>query len=259
MTPIRSLTLVAATAVAHAASAQVHGSDIILTVQDGRIVTGALATGQPDPYFPEHVFGSEFDPVTFFTDEPGYDSPEGTFPPFSQVGFTIRRALRVWDGSGFDHVPTERIQIRLGSLGPVLTPPDDQPVVGFAMTVNALGELHAHPGYTLLDPARQGIYLLELELWHNTPSSSLSRPFWIVFNNDEDEPVHEAAIRHVYLTRVCPADRNLDRTVDFNDLLEYLNEFNAELPDADLNGDGVIDFNDFLVYLNYFNGPCPIL
>jgi hypothetical protein len=53
-----------------------------------------------------------------------------------------------------------------------------------------------------------------------------------------------------------PADWNEDGVVDFNDLLEYLNAFNAQNPCADLNGDAVIDFNDFLEYLNLFNAGC---
>jgi len=251
MARIRGLSLIAAATVAPAALAQVHGGDVILALQDGRIVTGAVALGQTEPYFPEQVFGGELDPVTHFGDEPGFDSAPGTFPPFSQVGFTIRRALRAWDGAGFESIPAERIEVRRGTLGPVLTPTGDDPVVGFALTVNALGELHGHLGFLLLAPAGAGVYLLELE--------AVSRPFWIVFNHDRTEPEHEAAVEHVYLTRVCPADRNLDRTVDFNDVLGYLNEFNEGLPRADLTGDGVVDFNDFLAFLNYFNGPCPIL
>ncbi len=53
-----------------------------------------------------------------------------------------------------------------------------------------------------------------------------------------------------------PADWNEDGVVDFNDLLEFLNRFNAQDPCADLNGDGVVDFNDFLEYLNLFNIGC---
>jgi photosystem II stability/assembly factor-like uncharacterized protein len=54
----------------------------------------------------------------------------------------------------------------------------------------------------------------------------------------------------------CPADINVDRIIDFNDFLAFLNLFNTGDPDADLNADGSIDFNDLLVYLNLFNGPC---
>ncbi|MBM4108171.1 MAG: DNRLRE domain-containing protein [Phycisphaerae bacterium] len=54
----------------------------------------------------------------------------------------------------------------------------------------------------------------------------------------------------------APADWNEDGVVDFNDLLEFLNAFNAADPCADLNADGVVDFNDFLGYLNLFNLGC---
>ncbi|MBM4109258.1 MAG: hypothetical protein FJ255_10695 [Phycisphaerae bacterium] len=51
-------------------------------------------------------------------------------------------------------------------------------------------------------------------------------------------------------------DVNGDLAVDFNDLLEFLNRFNAGDPRADYNDDGVIDFNDFLLFLNRYNQPC---
>jgi endonuclease/exonuclease/phosphatase family metal-dependent hydrolase len=54
----------------------------------------------------------------------------------------------------------------------------------------------------------------------------------------------------------CPGDWNGDGVIDFNDLLEYLNDYNAGAPRADLNGDGIVDFNDLLEYLNLYNTPC---
>jgi hypothetical protein len=55
----------------------------------------------------------------------------------------------------------------------------------------------------------------------------------------------------------CLADWNGDGTVDFNDFLAFLNDYNAGNPRADLNGDGTVDFNDFLQFLNHYNTPCP--
>ncbi|MBM4108344.1 MAG: hypothetical protein FJ255_05955 [Phycisphaerae bacterium] len=55
----------------------------------------------------------------------------------------------------------------------------------------------------------------------------------------------------------CPGDWNCDGVIDFNDLLAFLNDYNAGLPIADLNGDGNVDFNDFLEFLNRYNTPCP--
>jgi hypothetical protein len=54
----------------------------------------------------------------------------------------------------------------------------------------------------------------------------------------------------------CEQDVNGDGVVDFNDLLEYLNLYNASNPRADINLDGVIDFNDLLDFLNLYNTPC---
>lgn len=56
--------------------------------------------------------------------------------------------------------------------------------------------------------------------------------------------------------RGCAADWNFDGTVDFNDFLAYLNDFNAGLPRADLNRDGTVDFNDLLAFLNLFSAGC---
>jgi hypothetical protein len=58
------------------------------------------------------------------------------------------------------------------------------------------------------------------------------------------------------LMGTCRVDLNGDGVVDFNDLLEFLNLYNAGDPVADFNGDGVIDFNDFLAFLNEFNAGC---
>ncbi|MBM4108246.1 MAG: hypothetical protein FJ255_05465 [Phycisphaerae bacterium] len=58
-------------------------------------------------------------------------------------------------------------------------------------------------------------------------------------------------------TAVCAGDWNRDGVVDFNDFLDFLNDFNLFNSCADLNGDGVVDFNDLLEFLNDFNTPCP--
>ncbi|MBM4109166.1 MAG: hypothetical protein FJ255_10220 [Phycisphaerae bacterium] len=53
-----------------------------------------------------------------------------------------------------------------------------------------------------------------------------------------------------------PADWNEDGTIDFNDLLAFMNDFNAGEPCADVNADGAVDFNDFLAFLNLFIQGC---
>jgi cytochrome c peroxidase len=54
----------------------------------------------------------------------------------------------------------------------------------------------------------------------------------------------------------CPGDLTRDGAVDFNDLLQFLNEYNAQTERADIDGDGTVDFNDFLAYLNLYNAGC---
>jgi hypothetical protein len=73
---------------------------------------------------------------------------------------------------------------------------------------------------------------------------------------DAGRPANIQVILHARRIIRCPADLNRDGVVDFNDLLEYLNLYNEEDPDADLNEDGVVDFNDLLEYLNMYNQGC---
>jgi hypothetical protein len=52
------------------------------------------------------------------------------------------------------------------------------------------------------------------------------------------------------------ADWDGDGTLDFNDLLAFLNDFNAGRPRADLTRDGTVDFNDLLAFLDALAGGC---
>jgi hypothetical protein len=53
-----------------------------------------------------------------------------------------------------------------------------------------------------------------------------------------------------------PGDWNEDGVIDFNDLLAFLNDYNALTPCSDVNGDGAVDFNDLLEFLNRYNAGC---
>jgi hypothetical protein len=52
------------------------------------------------------------------------------------------------------------------------------------------------------------------------------------------------------------ADWDENGVIDFNDMLAFLNTFNAQDLCADLDSNEVVDFNDFLAYLNLFNAGC---
>jgi YVTN family beta-propeller protein len=76
------------------------------------------------------------------------------------------------------------------------------------------------------------------------------------FDRDELDVCDDPADPLVYPGSAGSRDVNADGGVDFNDLLEYLNRFNAQDPRADYNRDGTIDFNDFLEFLNRYTAAC---
>jgi hypothetical protein len=55
----------------------------------------------------------------------------------------------------------------------------------------------------------------------------------------------------------CVADFNGDGAVNTQDVLAFLNAWNAGDPSADINGDGTINTQDVLAYLNLWNIGCP--
>jgi hypothetical protein len=54
----------------------------------------------------------------------------------------------------------------------------------------------------------------------------------------------------------CPADTTADGTVDFNDLLEFINRYNERSPQAELTGDGVVDQADVVEFMHRYNSGC---
>lgn len=56
--------------------------------------------------------------------------------------------------------------------------------------------------------------------------------------------------------RPCLGDFNMDGTRNTQDVLAFLNAWNARHPSADINGDGVINTQDVLLFLNRWNVPC---
>jgi hypothetical protein len=256
---------------ARIAHAQLHDGDIILTIDAGRISTNSVATG---PITPSRVFATTFGSFDF-TDSPGFDTPSGTLPPGSQIGFNVLRALQRWNGSAFpmdaSGIPSERLRIRKTGFGDIFTPTTDTFTPGFGIDVSSGGEFHQHVGFTLQSPNGAGIYLLELELWSSDASITPSLPLWIVFNNDLDLSERDEAAQWVIDNLIgspCPSDVNGDTLSDILDFLDFLDSFGAcdNLPapcagasgvDADFNGDTFVDILDFLDFFDAFGTGCP--
>lgn len=239
------------------ASAQ-HAGDVILQVQSGVITThtwdGAIAA---DERVFVSILGTSF---AAFASDPGFDCVAGTFPYPSKNGFDFLRAMRKWDGAAFIDVPPERIQVEYGPLGPVLTPMDDEVVTGFAIAVGANGEWHRHLEYTLLDPASDGLYVMEMRIWSQAEGIGPSPSFWLVFNQNASVSEQAAAVAWVRRHLVCPADYNGDGFVDIYDFTEFVTCFEGgECPQGmsgDFNNDGFADVYDFTDFVSAFETGC---
>jgi len=234
-----------------------HAGDILLLQRNGALVTGKI---NDDGSLVEgtRVFLTEFGVFPNFTDEPGINSPVGEFVSGTTIGFTIRKALRKWDGSDFDAIPAERISMKLGPLGPISTPLSDVAVTGFSNLVASNGEFHRHYGYTLGAPSSDGVYLLELELWCGNAPISGSLPFWVVFGQNADPADLDAAGAWVQsnFANPCRADFNADGFLDFTDFDDFVTAFEAGNASADFNADGFLDFTDFDDFVAAFEGGC---
>ncbi|MBX3364139.1 MAG: hypothetical protein KF866_05175 [Phycisphaeraceae bacterium] len=264
--------------------AQLHPGDIVLGVDgDLRIMTGLVPPDAVDPVFPARIFTGEFGEQPNWTNDPGYDSIPGAFTAGTRLTFSIRKALRAWNGADFTTIPQERIRINFGPLGPVLTPLDDSPVPGFGVSVTSGGNFHNHYGYTLEAPAQPGLYLLELDM-SGDRGLGTSDPYWIIFEQPGSGYDLGEAMQWVvrtYLDPTCPADLTgasdpdapdygvPDGAVDAADFFYFLDQFvagNAAV--ADLTGssdpnapdygvpDGVVDATDFFYFLDLFVTPC---
>jgi hypothetical protein len=243
---------------AGSAAAQ-HAGDILLSVVNGRIQTGAILDGggvDPD----ERVFLSTLG-VAFpdFTDDPGFDNLPRTFPANTSVGFRFTAALREWDGSAFTAIPDERIEISFGPLGPISTPTADGVVEGFTIRVGSNGQWHRHYEYVLASPAETGVYLMEMTMFSTASGIGESRPFWIVFNQNESEAVAAAAAAWVVATKLCKSDFNGDGFLDFFDYDDFVTCFETNDcgdASADFNEDGFVDFFDYDDFVAAFEAGC---
>lgn len=186
--------LALAAPLAHAGEDHTHEGDIALTVRHGRIITG---TGEGPAFRRNQVFGSELGAEGFpdTTDEPGFDNLPMTFAPGSNIRFDILGPLLQWDGAGLS--PTAAGEVMEIAFGPVAVTSADGFVPGFALPVADDGQWHQHYEYTLIEGDRavsDGVYVLSMRLSSDDPSLRRSVPFWLVFNQNTDDAIHDGVI-----------------------------------------------------------------
>ncbi len=142
----------------------------------------------------------------------------------------------------------------------MLTPTSDIPTPGFALAVGANGQWHRHLEFTLVDPAADGIYLLELVFEGSHPSLKESLPFWIVFNQNSPEPEHDEAIQWVIDNLAggnpCYPDCDASGALDIDDFICFQTLYALNDLTADCDASGFLDIDDFVCFQTYFAIGC---
>jgi hypothetical protein len=259
-----------------AALAQVDPVDVILSVQNGRLVTGRVDPGSGLVLAPRYVFAGTLGDtgIPGATFNPGFDSEPGDLPPTTLVGLTIRRALRVWDGAGFAPIaqppsPPAAVQI-IKNTTTIVTPELDPAACGVGDSLvlgqtSSGGNLHTHPAYQLVNQTTAGIYLVEVELWLGSPGSAVSDPVYILL--DQNAPAQAAAAfawadSNLTGPPACRANCDGSTTspiLNVADFSCFLNRFASG--DCAANCDGsttspVLNIADFSCFLNLFAAGC---
>lgn len=171
-----------------------HAGDIYLEVHDATLLTGN--TDEATITHDHRVYASEFGEsgIPGFSDEPGFDSPVNAFDPGSEIGFNLLDGLRVWNGTDFSTLASPTLRVSFASL---FVDSSTDFVPGFSVPVSADGEFHKHLSFTLSDANATGVYLMMFEMYSNENGVLASEQFAIVYNNEEDELVHDEAIEYM--------------------------------------------------------------
>lgn len=226
-----------------------HAGDVLLTVDDGVLVTGSVL---PDDGWevPVVVFTGEFGDSGFpgFTANPGFDAEPGTFLPGTKIGFNILEPLKVWSGSGFEQTAGETMTISFLTLS---AETGSGFVPGFELAVQANGGFHRHYSMFLNGPLGSspapGAYLLVRELYSTDSMVAPSAPFYFVMGHLVAESVVDEAADWL-LSQLqgptCAADLTGDGEVDGADLGVLLAAWDTAGSTADLDGNGTVDGAD---------------
>lgn len=187
------VSLAVSSVIASSALAVVPEGDISPYVSGNRVGTNLVAEDGLTTTANVRVFFAQLgEDVPNFTQEPGWQSPDGTFAGSGLLTFQINRALRRWNGADFSQI-AGTMELGFGPLTPIVTPIADSIVPGFDLPIDSEGGLHDHPDYTLAAPALDGIYLLDISFAVPSQGLAMSEPVWILFGQNAQEEDAQAA------------------------------------------------------------------
>lgn len=264
------------------AQAQLHAGDLILTVENQRVVVNAAPAG--GSFGPERVFSDRFGKLgpslPNRTPDPGFNAAPGSFVLGQPVGVTFRRAARVWTpspttpGAGdFCTIPPERLQLRKNGVTIETSAADPPNLAGPSLELGTTdpfdGLFHEHGVFWITSPFGTGVYLLELEVWvtqpGGTPGGVLpSEPVWIVFSQNAAVSEVNDAIAWLRASvagaggDLCPAscacDWNRSGALTVQDIFDYLAGYFGGA--GDFNASGATTLQDILDFLACYFADC---
>jgi len=260
-----SRTAAAASAAAFASltlAGTLHDIDVILEHGPEGITTHRVLSGNITA--PERVFDADM--ISFFgniaTEDPGFNSRLGEFPPFAVMSLDIADQLRVWNGAGFDPVdPAFFLEIDfLGQQAVSPTTPGEL-VPGPLFNATEFGDLHNHPDHFLVVNEVPGIYLGAFKL--SSDDLGDSEIFYFVYRwepvsgditaAEAEQQVAIQWVRDNLLAPPCSADLSGDGVVDASDLASLIAAWGTDA--ADLDGDGATSASDLAALIAAW-GPC---
>lgn len=189
------ITMTATIALAIAGTALAHEGDVGLKIVNGGIVTGIVDDGPGGEFVipGQRVFAGEmFDfGGEIYADGPGLFAAAGEFPD-SDLNFDFASPVQRWTGSEFASA-TQTFTLEFGPLS--ATSPLAGSAPGFGIGVGPAGFDEHYDFY--LNDAETGVYLLALDFSSSDAGIGGALTTYLVFNNGEDEMVHDAAIDYV--------------------------------------------------------------
>jgi hypothetical protein len=172
----------------------IHGGDIELEIEDGKLVT------HNGRYFESELTGT--DPGPYVSEAPGFDSLPGLLTPTEQIGFNVLQSLLYWDGEELA-APGSGVGLSLlfGSNSRVVTQASGSQA-GFSLggggldeDENYVGDFHKHFDFVLSSGAPVGAYGVLLQLTPiDTSRFVASDPFLLVFNRGLGHEEFEAGV-----------------------------------------------------------------
>jgi hypothetical protein len=181
---------------------EIHGGDIELEIEDGKLVT------HNGRYFESELTGT--DPGPYISEEPGFDSLPALLQEGEQIGFNVLQSLLYWNG---DELTAPGSGVTLSLLFGTGDPRPSRDVTqasgsfaGFSLGGGGLGigpdeeeiyvgDFHKHFDFELSSGAPIGAYGVLLQLTPiNTSRFAASDPFLLVFNRGLDHEEFESGV-----------------------------------------------------------------